>query len=144
MSKYFICIIKISKNDYTNIEKTSAIFLSKFVDAYFHAVYNIKTKQPHMPIMEIETILNGNNIVCDVGDDVYEWYNRNRKYMTWDLFLSNKKIPQNIKTTILNKFDRSKEFNTHIIAINGYYQTFILGQKSWINDLYKKSLSISF
>jgi hypothetical protein len=128
---------KISTNNYANNEKCSSTFLSKFVDAFFHAVYNIKMKRPHIAISEIETILGGDNIVSDVSDDVCEWYNKNRNTMSWEKFIANNTIPQNIKYAILNKFDRSKPFDSHIISTNGYYQTFILGQRTWIKNLYK-------
>jgi hypothetical protein len=131
---------KIFKSDYSMMEKPSAIFLSKYSEALFHALYNIKMNRPHTPFTDIEHILEGDNIVTGVSDETVEWYNKNKKIMTWKTFDASASIPSQIKESINKSFDRKKEFNTHIISINGYYQLFILGQKIWIKNLYKKYL----
>lgn len=130
--------IKIYKNDYSTIEKPSAIFLSKYTEALFQALYNIKMNRNHIPFTDIEQILEGDNIVSGVSDDTADWYNQNKKTMTWEKFNKMKSIPKNIRDDIEYAFDKTKDFNTHIIALNGYYQHFILGHKIWIKNLYKK------
>ena len=131
---------KIFKSDYSMMEKPSAIFLSKYSEALFHALYNIKLNRPHVPFTDIEYILEGDNIVTGLSDETVEWYNKNKKIMTWKSFDASGSIQSQIKESINKSFDRKKEFNTHIIAINGYYQHFILEQKIWIKNLYKKYL----
>ena len=49
-----------------------------------------------------------------------------------------KNIDPYIKETINKVFNRNEPFNSHIISPNGYYQIFILEQKTWITNLYKK------
>ena len=60
--------------------------------------------------------------------------------MTWEKFDNDMSIPKNIRDTINFSFDRNKQFNIHTIASDGYYQWFILDQKIWIKNLYKKYL----
>jgi thymidine kinase len=129
---------RIFKDDYTALEKPSAIFLSKYTEHLFQAIYNIKMKRKQTPMPEIEHILESENVVTNVSEETTTWYNQNRKNMTWDKFDKNASIPQNVKRSINYSFDRTKEFNSHIIALNGYYQDFILGQRVWIKNLYKK------
>lgn len=131
---------KIFKNDYSSIEKPSSIFLSKYSDMLFKALYNIKMNRQHQQFQEIENILEGDNIVSGLSDWAVEWYNKNKKYMTWEKFDTIRTLDPLIKQSINNAFDRNNSFNTHIISPNGYYQTFILGQKTWIKNLYKKYL----
>lgn len=129
---------KIFKNDYSTIEKPTAVFLSKYTEALFQALYNIKMNRKHVSFPDIEQILEGDQIVTGLSDDAVEWYNQNKKSMTWGKFDASTSIPKHIKDALSYAFDRNKTFNTHIIALNGYYQLFILGQKIWIKNLYKK------
>lgn len=131
---------KIFKNDYSSIEKPSAIFLSKYTEALFQALYNIKMNRKHVPFIEIEQILEGDNIVSGLSDETAEWYNQNKKSMTWAKFDASRSVPRLVKDAIDQAFDRNTTFNSHIIALNGYYQLFILGHKMWIKNLYKKYL----
>jgi hypothetical protein len=132
-------LVNIFKNDYTSVENTSAIFLSKYTDQLFHALYNIKMNNKHTPFPDIEQILEGESVVTGLFDEATEWYNRNRKNMTWKKF-DTLNIDLRIKNAIIRLFDRKKEFNTHIVAPNGYYKLFILEQKIWIKNLYTKYL----
>ena len=129
---------KIFKNDYSKIEKPSGIFLSKYAEALFQVLYNIKMNRKYIPFPDIETIINSNNIVTGLTDDTIEWYNNNKKSMTWGKFDECKTVPTHIKQGINVAFDRKKIFNTHIIIPNGYYQHFIIEQKIWIKNLYNK------
>lgn len=131
---------KIFKNDYSSIEKTSAIFLSRYIDLLFKAFYNIKMNRHHEQFQDIENILEGDNIVSGLSDEAAEWYSKNKKYMTWEKFDTMRTLDPLIKQAINNTFDRNNAFNSHVIALNGYYQTFILEQKKWIKNLYKKYL----
>lgn len=129
---------KIFKQDYSNIENTSAIFLSRYTENLFHALYNIKQKRKHDTYDEIENIINTNKIVTGITDGTAYWYYQNKKNFTWDKFDNAPNIPTNIRHEIDNKFDRNKSFDSHTIAVNGYYQWFILNQIKWISDLYRK------
>jgi hypothetical protein len=131
---------KIFKQDYSSLEKLSAIFLSKYTESIFQALYNIRMKRNHVPYPQIENVVNTDNIVTGMQDEVIKWYYQNRKSMTWNKFDNNDSIPGLIKEAIDRGFDRNKEFNTHAIAIDGYYQWFILNQKTWIKNLYCKYL----
>ena len=129
---------KIFKFDYSSIEKLSAVFLSKYTEALFQALYNIKMNRKHVQFLEIEHIIEGENIVTGLSDEAADWYNQNKKSMTWAKFDASTMIPNLIKYAIGQAFDRNQAFNTHIIALNGYYNFFILDQKMWIKNLYKK------
>lgn len=133
--------IEIFKRDYSTDEKPSAIFLSKYVQHLFYCLYSIKNGDKMPPFPDIEHILEGENIVTDLPDDAVEWYKHHRKTMTWDRFHTMKDIPPNIKRAIENNFDKKKDFNSYIIAPDGYYKSFILEKKIWISNLYKKYLT---
>ena len=129
---------RIFKKDYSNIDKTCSIFLSKYSEALFQVLYNMKMNRKYIPFIEIETILNSDQIVSGLTDETIEWYNKNKKTMTWKTFDECTSVPKLIKDTINTTFNRNKIFNKHIIIINGYYQHFIIEQKIWIENLYKK------
>lgn len=131
---------KIFRQDYSSIEKVSAIFLSKYTESLFKALYNIKMKRKHDTYPEIENVIDSDSVVTGISDVVTQWYYQNRKDMTWKKFDSDNSVPKHIKESIYYAFDRTKEFNSHTIAINGYYQWFILNQKKWIKNLYRKYL----
>lgn len=131
-------IHKIFHNDYSTIEKSSSIFLAKYVDLLFQTLYNIKMNRHHISFPEIEHIIEADNIVTGLSDDVIEWYKQNKRHMTWEQFNTIKNLDPLIKNAIIYNFDKTKPFNSHIIAVNGYYQSFILDQKIWIKNLYKK------
>src|SRR5690606_34520550 len=101
--------VSIFKNDYSTIEKPSAIFLSKYTENLFHALYNIKTNKKHVLFPDIEHIIEGDNIVSGLSDETTEWYNKNKKYMTWAKFDTANNIPLPIKESIRNTFNRKKE-----------------------------------
>jgi hypothetical protein len=131
---------KIFKNDYSKIEKNNSIFLSKYVEQYFICLYNIHKgyKQESMPL--IESIVDTDNIVSNCPDKISEWYYKNRKGMTWNKFNNMEDIDESIKKYINGNFDKKKEFSSHVIAINNYYEFYILKNKKWIRQLYRKYL----
>lgn len=129
---------KFFTKDYT-VDRSS-IFLAKFTECFFRSIYNIKMKRPHLEFPEIETIIEGEHIVSGVSDEVSEFFFRNKKTMTWAKFDSLRDLDPLIKNTINFKFDRNTPFSNHIIALNGYYQMYILEQRTWIKNLYKKYL----
>jgi len=129
---------KIFHSDYSTIEKSSSIFLTKYAEFLFQTLYDIKMNRQHISFPEIENIIDGDTIITNVSDDVIEWYAKNKKNMTWEQFNTIKNLDPLIKDAITYKFDKTKPFNSHIIAVNGYYQSFILDQKIWIKNLYKK------
>jgi hypothetical protein len=131
---------KIFHNDYSTIEKPSSIFLSKYTESLFQTLYNIKMNRPHISFPEIEHIIEGDTIITGVSDEVISWYAKNKKHMTWSNFDALKNLDPLIKDAINHNFDRKKPFNSHIISVNNYYQSFILNQKIWIKNLYKKYL----
>ncbi|VBB17969.1 ATP-dependent DNA helicase [Yasminevirus sp. GU-2018] len=131
---------QIFNKEYTGIEKSSAIFLTKYVESFFQAIYNIKMNRAHVAFPDIENIIEGDNVVTNVADEVADWYAKNKKTMTWEKFDTMRNIDPFIKETINRAFNRNETFNSHIISPNGYYQTFILGQKMWIKNIYKKYL----
>jgi len=129
-----------SQSNYSAIEKQSSIFLLKYTDALFLALYNIKMNRPLASFTEIENIIEGDTVVKNVSADVIDFYTKNKKSMTWEKFDSMRNLDPLIRTAINHHFDRTKPFNSHIIAVNGYYQMFILAQKVWIKNIYKKYL----
>lgn len=129
---------KIFKQDYSSIEKPAAIFLTRYTENLFRALYNIKMNRKQIAYPEIENIIESDNIVMGLSEEVSQWYFHNRKFMTWLKFDNDANILKPIKDSINKVFDRNKEFNSHIIAPNGYYQLFILNQKTWIKTLYQK------
>jgi hypothetical protein len=131
-------IFKNKYNDYETIENPSSIFLSKYSESLFQALYNIKMKRKHMRFPDIEHILDGDTVVTNLSNEVTDWFNKNKKQMTWLKFDYDNTIPQNIRDAINNSFDKTKEFKSHIVCPNGYYQHYIIGQKMWIKNLYKK------
>lgn len=131
---------RIFKDDYSMVEKTSAIFLSKYTECLFKALYEIKNNIPHTPFTEIENVIESDHIVTNISEDISQWYYKNKKNMTWDKFDRDDTIPKLIKDTINKNFNRKKQFNAHHISPNGYYQWFILDQKIRIKNLYQKYL----
>jgi hypothetical protein len=149
---------KIFKTDYSNIEKSSSIFLSKFTESLFHAFIAIKTDKPQKAYIDIINIIETKGIITNAPSEIIDWYHRNRKHMTWNKFdLINKynkdnkdnknnkedddELNQNMIDFINKHFDRSREFNSHTMAINNYYNLFILNQKQWITDVYNKYIN---
>lgn len=130
---------KIFKNDYSTIEKVNSIFLAKFVEQYFTCLYNIKNKYKQESIPLIESIVETSNVVSGCPDKVSEWYYQNRKGMTWNKF-KNIDVSDDIRKFINSNFDKNKDFSSHVIAINNYYEYFILGYKKWIKQQYRKYL----
>lgn len=110
------------------------LFISKYTESLFKALNNIN-KQETIP--EIENIF-GSEIVTNIPYIVIEWFNKN-KNISWDLF-DTLTIDIQIKNTINTKFNRNKPFNMHTIAVNGYYQMYILEYRKWIETIYKKYL----
>jgi hypothetical protein len=134
------CTHKIYTKDYSTVAKPSAIFLAKYTESYFQTLYNIKMNRKHIRFTDIENILEGDHVVSGVPDEVVVWYAKNKKLMTWERFDYLRTIDDVTRYAINNTFDRNKPFNSHIIAPDGYYQSFILGQKTWIKNLYTKYL----
>lgn len=131
---------KIYSANYENIIKSP--FFVKYIIALFQGMYNIKMKNKMEKFIDIEYALNGDTIVSDVNDDVAEWYIRNKNYIkSWNDFDQDKTIQKSIRDTINNKFDRTINFDKHVISMNGYYQLYILSQKQWIKNLYQKYLT---
>jgi hypothetical protein len=130
----------IFKNDYSLIEKPSAIFLSKYTECLFRALYEIKHNIPHTPFTDIENVIDSDHVVTNLPEEVSIWYYKNKKNMTWEKFDTDDLIPELIKKMINQSFDRKKKFNAHHISPNGYYQWFILDQKIRIKNLYTKYL----
>ncbi len=130
---------RIFKKDYSSIEKSSAILLSKFVDALFHAMLAIKNGHPPKKYTDIVNIIESKGIVTNAPYELIEWYHEHKKNMTWEKFDNIK--DENLKGIInlVNaKFDRSRDFDSHTMAINNYFTEYILGQRQWIKDVYKK------
>lgn len=130
---------KIFTKDYTTIEKVSLLFLGKYTNNMFKALYNIKMNRPQETYSEIESIL-GNNIISGLPNSTINWYYKNRNGMNWDKFNSDTTIPEYIKTSINHHFDKKQEFNSHIVVINGYYKWYILDKIEWIRTIYHKYL----
>jgi Mimiviridae putative ATP-dependent DNA helicase len=130
---------KIFKKEYTSVDKVSGIFLSRYVTNLFHGLMSMLEKSTVVKFPEIESIIDSDTMVTGAPDEVTLWYYRNRKGMTWDRF-DRTNMDQNIRSFINLNFKRDKNFDSHTIAINGYYELFILGQKKWIRNLYKKYL----
>lgn len=130
---------KIFTKDYTTIEKVSPLFLSKYINNLFKALYNIKMKRKQDIYTDIENIL-GSNIISGLPNYTINWYYKNRNNMNWDKFNSDNTIPTYIKTNINCYFDKKQEFNSHIVVINGYYQWYILDKIEWIRTIYHKYL----
>jgi hypothetical protein len=126
-------------DDYTEIEKNNSIFLSKFVEQLFISIYNIKYgyKQTEFPI--IESIITSSDIITGCSEKISEWYFKNRKNITWKKY-DKMEISNDIRKFVDNNFDRNKEFSDHTIAINNYYEYFILNDKKRIKKLYKQYL----
>lgn len=131
---------RIFRTDYSSIEKTSSIFLSRYTDTLFHVLYNLKIYRKTIPFPDIEHIIEGDTIITDVSDNVASWYFKNKKNMTWEKFDNIRNMDNLIKDAINHKFNRTKAFNSHVISSNDYYQTFILEQKKGIKNLYTKYL----
>ena len=131
---------KIFKRDYTDIDKVSGIFLSKYVTNLFHGLMSMSEKSTVVKFPEIESIIDSDTMITGAPDEVTLWYYRNRKGMTWEKFDRLDKIPDHVKRFINDNFKRDRKFDSHSIAINGYYELFILEQKKWIRNLYKKYL----
>lgn len=137
---------KIFKNDYTDIDKKSGSFLSYYVSNLFHSLMSMNNKSIMVGdrFSEIKSIVNSDTMITNAPGGVSYWYRVNRKGMTWDKFDKLCKIENgiddNVKNFILHGFSRKNKFEEHTIATNGYYELFILGQKSWISNLYKKYL----
>lgn len=129
---------RIFKSDYSMIEKTSAIFLSKYTECLFNALYEIKNGMKHAPFVEIENVIDSDHIVTDLSEEISKWFYKNKKDMTWEKFDKDYSIPKIIRDTINRTFDRNKQFDSHHISPNGYYQWFILDQKIRIKNLYQK------
>lgn len=132
----------IYSNNYAEIDKVSGIFLSRYIDNLFRSLIGIAShdKENTMRFSEIESIIESDTIVSGAPDEIIVWYYKNRTGMSWETFdqLDPKAISQDIKTFIKQKFDRTKKFDSHTIALNGYYEMYILEQKKWIADLYNK------
>tara|TARA_Y100000780_G_C13663865_1_gene409758 strand:+ start:38 stop:832 length:795 start_codon:yes stop_codon:yes gene_type:complete len=103
-------------------------------------MYNIKNNYKQISLPYIESIVESDNIVSNCNEKVTDWYFKNRKDMTWNKFMKLKDIDDNIKTFIIDNFDKNKDFSSHILSLNNYYEYFILNNKKWIKQLYKKFL----
>jgi len=132
---------KIFNKDYSQIEKQSGLFLSRFTENLFYSLYNIKTKNKQIKFKEIDNIIETENIVSGVSDETTKWYYSNRSKYTWDKFNKDNNISPNVKQEITALFNKSKPFDSFTIAIDGYYQLFILNQKKWIKNIYIKYLN---
>jgi Mimiviridae putative ATP-dependent DNA helicase len=131
---------KIFKTEYTDIDKVSGVFLARYVSNLFHGLMSMSEKSTVVKFPEIESIIDSDTMVTGASDEVSLWYYRNRKGMTWDKFDRLNNINEHVKNFINENFKRNKKFDAHTLAINGYYELFILGQKKWIRNLYKKYL----
>lgn len=121
-------------NNKYDVEETT--FLSQYIICLFKTLSNINNIQP---IIEIENIVNKNTIITDMSERVIAWHAKN-KNITWGEF-DKLNIDPYVKEAINYKFDRNKPFNTHIISLNGYYQTYVLGEQKWIEEIYNKYLN---
>ena len=130
---------KIFKREYTEIDKVSPVFLSQYVTNLFHGLMSMFDKSSVVNFPEIESIVDSDTMIIGASDEVTLWYYKNRKGMDWDKF-DQAKVDKNIRIFINQNFKRDKPFDSHSIAINGYYELFILGQKAWIRNLYTKYL----
>lgn len=131
---------KIFKKNYATIEKQSSLFLSRYTEQLFHALYNIKMKRNHIVYSEIENIIEPNNVVTDVPEEIIKWYYANRKNMTWQKYDKDESINEYIRQGIDTHLNRGIDFDKHTLIQNNYYQWFILDQKIWIKNIYKKYL----
>lgn len=130
---------KIYTKEYISIEKTSSLFLSKFIENLFIALYNIKMNKKHKLFHEIEGII-GTNIVSGLSNSAINWYYKNKNNMTWDKFDNDDSIEDYIKKNIYHHFDKKQEFKSHTVVINGYYQWYIIDKLKWIKKVYNKYL----
>lgn len=127
----------IHNNNYSSIEKESSYFLSKYTDKLFHTLYCLARNIDRNVFQDLEDIINDGLIISDIPDYVSRWYYDNRKTMTWETY-NNMDISEDIRRYINNKFDRNKDFGSHIIAVNNYYKLYILNQKEWISSVYSE------
>jgi hypothetical protein len=131
---------KIFDRNYSDVVNDSNLFLAKYTENFFIALYNIKKKRTQKAYPEIENIIDTDIVVMNLSEEATKWYYNNRKNMTWNIF-DRSNIPKNIKDGINASFDRTKEFNKHTILLDGFYQLFILNYKTWISNIYKKYLN---
>lgn len=157
---------KIFDNEYIEQDKVSGVFLSRYITNLFHGLMrlsrnrmrsipesndssdspsimaddDIVSKLDMVRFPEIESIIDADTMITGAPDSVTLWYYRNKRGMTWEKFDKIDKIDSNVRKFINAKFSRDKAFDSHAIAVNGYYESFILEQKNWIRSMYKKYL----
>jgi len=128
---------KFYTNNYVQLEKTSSVFFSRYVDQLFKAMLCIRSNKPLKVFHEIEHIIGSKKMILDAPYEVKEWYEVVRKKMTWKLFDSEPIDPM-ISEFVNRNFDRNNKFSQHIIASNNYYSKFITDNRKWITDNYRK------
>jgi superfamily I DNA/RNA helicase len=95
-------ITKIYDNDFAP-SVSSNMFLGKYIENVFFALYRMKNKMEKRKYVDIENIIKSKHIVMDIPTVVSEWYYINRDHLSWELFDSQKSGMDTIITECVEK-----------------------------------------
>jgi len=133
-------LIKMYRYKQPELPVSSSIFLGKYVEAYFHAIYSIKNIMPKKRYLQIESIIKSEYILTNVKKSIVEWFELN-KTLTWAEFnVKKSNIDKDIVSYIETRFNKSIAFSSHLIVPDSYFAKFIMKKKDWINKIYSKYL----
>lgn len=118
------------------------MFISKYIKNLFIIYYQLSHNLDKKRFDEVEHIINAVKIVSNVSYNVSEWFNKNKKHMTWKEFDRIKnEFDEKFIDCIETKFDRKIELSKHMIVNDNYYNEFILSEIEILKINYIKYLS---
>ncbi len=118
---------------------SSSIFLGKYVENLFFALYRMQHKMEKRKYIDIENIINSEHIVMDIPVSVSEWYYANRDHLSWETFDVEKSgMDKIIVECVEKKFNRSRKLAEHTIVNDGYFKSFILSISNEIKSNYER------
>ena len=134
-------ITKIYESNYSDIEKYTNMFFSKYIETIFNTYYRMTHGLPKKRYIDIENIINNKSIITNVTNQLYDWYYSNRNELSWDKYdMIKDTLDKNIMETINKKFNRSIEFKNHTIVSDKYFNSSIMVNNNIIKANYKKYL----
>jgi hypothetical protein len=129
-------------NDYKYIEFDKSIFLGKYVESLFINLYKMKQGLEKIKYKEIENIIES-NIIFNTEHYISDWFEKNKKNLTWERVRNDISIDIKIKNFINQYFNPDIEPYLHTIINNEFYYNNTIKRNEWIKKKYNEYLTCS-
>lgn len=117
--------------DFTSLENTDYIFLSKLSEIIFIYQAGFRKK-----IKDLENVINGKNIIRTNDTEIQNWIKQNQS-LKWDEIPDD--TPDKIKK-FLEKLDKSLELRDYTLIVSKFYKLFVEHKIDFIKEKYQKYL----